>query len=168
MKSTRIKKKKFSVLFDKYYKGLFNYAFKVVREKHIAEELVQESFVKLWENFENIKEGERTIESYLIKILKNKVIDNHRKSLVQEKHLNLYQFNAEFVTDLDNQWELQKEIERIYTSLPPKTTEIFKLSRDKGYTYPEIASLKNISIKTVESHISKALNAFRKGLQDYL
>ncbi len=167
MKSSSIKKKKFSALFDKYYKRLFNYSFKVVKQKDIAEELVQEAFIKLWENIENINDDERSIESYLIKILKNKIIDNHRKDQTKEKHINLYKLNTEFVTDIDNKWELQKEIDNTYASLQPKTAEIFKLSRDKGLTYQEIASLKKISIKTVESHISKALRAFRNKLQDY-
>ncbi|WP_298535323.1 RNA polymerase sigma factor [uncultured Algibacter sp.] len=168
MKSVRVKKKIFSELFDKYYKRLFNYAVKVINHRDVAESLVQETFIKLWENIENIKDDERSIESYLITVLKNKIIDNHRKNKTQEKHLNLYKLNTEFTTDMNNVWELEKEIDDIYNSLQPKTSEIFKLSRDKGLTYQEIASLKNISIKTVESHISKALHTFRKKLKDYL
>ncbi|WP_062059816.1 RNA polymerase sigma factor [Aquimarina longa] len=168
MKSIRAKKEKFSKLFDIHYKRLFNYAFKVVSNRDIAEGLVQETFIKLWENIGNINDDERSIESYLITVLKHKIIDNHRKKQTQEKHLNLYKLNTEFTTSIDGQWELEKEIDNIYNSLQPKTSEIFKLSRDKGLTYPEIASLKNISIKTVESHISKALHTFRKRLKDYL
>ncbi len=167
MKS-KSKKEKFSQLFDKHYKRLFKYAFKVLSEKEMSEELVQETFIKLWDTFENIKGDDRSIESYLIKTLKNKIIDHHRKKQTKKKHLNLYKLNTVFITAMDNQWELQKEIESIYASLPQKTAEIFKLSRNKGLTYPEIASVKNISIKTVESHISKALTVFRKKLLDYL
>ncbi|AUP80957.1 RNA polymerase sigma factor [Flavivirga eckloniae] len=162
------KKKIFSVLFDRHYKRLFNYSFKVVGQKDVAEELVQETFIKLWEHIESISNDKRSIESYLIKVLKNKIIDNYRKSQTKEKHINLYKLNTEFITDIDDKWELQKTIDTIYASLQPKTSEIFKLSRFKGLTYQEIASLKNISVKTVESHISKALQAFRKQLQDYL
>jgi RNA polymerase sigma-70 factor (ECF subfamily) len=168
MKSIRIKKKIFSALFDKHYKRLFNYSFKVVKQKDIAEELVQETFIKLWENIENINDNERAVASYLITVLKNKIIDNHRKNQTKEKHLDLYSLNAKFVTDIDTKWELEKEIDSIYESLQPKTSEIFKLSRNKGLTYTEIASLKNISVKTVESNISKALITFRKRLKDYL
>ena len=168
MKSTKLKKKIFSELFDKHYKRLFNYSFKVVSDKAIAEGLVQETFIKLWENIENIKDDERSIEAYLITVLKNKIIDNHRKKQTQEKHFNLYKLNTEFTADIDSKWELEKEIDKIYTSLQSKTLEIFKLSRDEGLTYPEIATLKKISIKTVESHVSKALRTFRKGLKDYL
>ncbi|SNZ00420.1 RNA polymerase sigma factor [Flagellimonas pacifica] len=168
MKSIRTKKKKISVLFEKHYKRLFNYAFKVVEDSHVSKELVQETFIKLWENFENVKDDERAIESYLITVLKNKIIDNHRKRKTQEKHFNLYKLNTSFTEDIDSKWELEKEIEKIYNSLPPKTADIFKLSRDKGLTYQEIAALKNISVKTVELHISRALHTFRKELKDYL
>lgn len=161
-------KKKFSELFDKHYKRLFNYAIKVVIHKDIAGGLVQETFIKLWENIENIKDDERSIESYLITVLKNKIIDNYRKKETQEKHFNLYKLNTEFTTDIDSKWELEKEIDNIYNSLHPKTSEIFKLSREKGLTYSEIASLKNISVKTVEANISKALHTFKKKLKDYL
>ncbi len=162
------KKKKFSVLFDRYYKRLLGYALKVVKQSDLAEELVQETFIKVWENFENISKEERSIESYFIKVLKHKIIDNYRKDRTRDKHVNLYKLNTEFLEDVDREWELQKEIDRIYEALPLKTAEIFKLSRDKGLTYPEIASQKNISVKTVESHISKALRVFREQLKDYL
>lgn len=168
MKSVRTREKKFSILFDKHYKRLFNYAFKVVEDSDISKELVQETFIKLWGNFENVKDDERSIESYLITVLKNKIIDNHRKRQTQEKHFNLYKLNTVFTADIDTKWELEKEIEKIYNSLPPKTSAIFKLSRNKGLTYPEIAALKNISVKTVESHVSRALQTFRKELKDYL
>ncbi len=168
MKPASTKKKVFSALFDKHYRRLFNYAFKVVNDKDIASGLVQETFIKLWETIENIKNDERAIEAYLITVLKNKIIDNHRKNKTQEKHYDLYKLNTEFSVDIDNKWELEKKIDSIYNALHPKTSEIFKLSRTKGLTYPEIAALKNISVKTVEAHISKALQAFKKGLKDYL
>lgn len=109
MKLPRTKKKIFSDLFDTHYKRLFNYAFKVVNDKDIAGGLVQETFIKLWEHIDNIKNDERSIESYLIKVLKNKIIDNHRKHQTQEKHYDLYKLNTEFTVDIDNKWELEKK-----------------------------------------------------------
>lgn len=166
MKSS--KKKRFSILFDKHYKKLFNYSFKVVKERDLSQELVQETFIKLWEKIEQIQSNDRSIESFLIVTLKNKIIDHTRKYKTREKHTNLYSLNRDIQENIDNQWELLQKIESIYTSLQPKTVEIFKLSRDQGCTYQEIATQKNISVKTVELHISKALSAFRQELQDYL
>ncbi|WP_298310052.1 sigma-70 family RNA polymerase sigma factor [uncultured Aquimarina sp.] len=165
--SYSVKEAKFSNLFDKHYHRLYNYAFKVLKETDLSEELVQETFIKLWENFDHIKESERSIESFLITTLKNKIIDDYRKKQTRERHTNLYSLNTSIETQIDKQWELVQRIEDIYTSLEEKTTDIFKLSRDKGLTYKEISKKKGISIKTVELHISKALTAFKKGLKDY-
>jgi len=162
------KGKKFSILFDTHYKKLYNYAFKILNEITDSEELVQETFIKLWENFENVNESERSIESFLIVTLKNKIIDNYRKNQTREKHNNLYMLSTGIETEIDKEWELLQQIENVYTSLEQKTLDIFKLSRDEGLTYKEISTQKNISIKTVELHISKALKVFRKRLKEYL
>ncbi|MBQ4802743.1 sigma-70 family RNA polymerase sigma factor [Aquimarina sp. MMG015] len=166
--SNSTKEAKFSNLFDKHYNRLYNYALKVLEETELSEELVQETFIKLWENFEHINQSERSIESFLITTLKNKIIDSYRKKRTREKHTNVYALHTTLETEIDKQWELLERIENIYTTLEQKTTDIFKLSRDKGFTYKEISQKKGISIKTVELHISKALAAFKKGLKDYL
>lgn len=168
MKVTKDKKGKFSALFDKFYLRLFNYAYKVLNEKEVAEELVQETFIKLWENFSKISSDHRSIESYLIVTLKNKIIDYHRKNVVREKHINLFTLNKTNEEQLNTDWELIKAIDNVYASLQTKTIEIFRSSRDKGLSYKEIAIKMDISVKTVELHISKALSAFKKGLKDYL
>ena len=162
------KKEDFSILFDKHYNRLFSYALKVVGDKDTSSELVQETLIILWNKINTIKNDDRSMEAFLIVTLKNKIIDHHRKNQVRDKHINLYTLNKGFQVEMENEWELIKKIDSIYASLNSKTTEIFKLSRDKGHTYKEIANLKNISIKTVEFHISKALIAFKKGLKDYL
>lgn len=163
----RIKEAEFSKLFDTHYKRLYNYSFTVLKESALSEELVQETFIKLWEKFEHVSESERSIESFLIVTLKNKIIDEYRKSKTREKHNTQYFLNTAIETEIDKQWELLQRIDEIYTTLDIKTTDIFKLSRDKGLTYKEISLRKGISIKTVEAHISKALTAFKEGLKDY-
>lgn len=165
---SRKKKERFSVLFDKHYRKLYNYAYKVLNDKDIAEEIVQETFIKLWQNIDNVSKVERSIESYLIITLKNKIIDFHRKNQTKQKHHNLYTINKDVSLEMDNEWELTEQIHNIYASLNEKTLEIFQLSREKGLSYKEIATHKNISVKTVELHISKALTIFRKQLKNYL
>lgn len=162
-----VKKAKFENLFDTNYKRLYNYAFKILKSASLSEELVQETFIKLWEKFEDINESESAIVSFLFVTLKHKIIDDFRKKQTREKHTNLYSLNTTSSTDIDQQWELIEQIETIYALLEPKTETIFKLSRDKGLTYKEISEEKNISVKTVELHISKALTMFRKELKDY-
>ena len=161
-------KKDFSPIFDKHYARLYSYAFKLLKNNDSAEEVVQETFIKLWKNFKNINKSERSISSYLVVTLKHTIIDFFRKNKAREKHTNLYSLNISIEDEIDSQWEISQLIEQIYATLQTTTVEIFRLSRDKGFTYKEIAAKKNISIKTVESHISKALSVFREGLQDYL
>jgi RNA polymerase sigma-70 factor (ECF subfamily) len=165
---SRKKRDLFSVLFDKHYIRLYNYAFKVLKNKEVSEELVQETFIKLWENIAQISLEDRSIASFLIITLKNKIVDNYRKDQVRTKHNNLYYLQQETQIDMNNDWELGQEINTIYNTLPENTLHIFRLSREKDLTYKEIAKLKTISVKTVESHISKALEVFRLGLKDYL
>ncbi|WP_370408761.1 sigma-70 family RNA polymerase sigma factor [Tenacibaculum dicentrarchi] len=158
----------FSALFDTHYEKLYNYTIKIVKDESISNDLLQDTFIKLWENIDSMKINPRSIESFLIITLKNKIIDYFRKESVKKKHLNLYVLNKDIEEEINNEWDLQKKIEEVYTLLPQKTTDIFKLSRDKGHTYSEIASIKNISIKTVEAHISKALQVFKKELVNFL
>ncbi|MEX6626407.1 MULTISPECIES: sigma-70 family RNA polymerase sigma factor [Tenacibaculum] len=158
----------FSALFDTHYEKLYNYAIKIVKDESISNDLLQDTFIKLWENIDSMKINHRSIESFLIITLKNKIVDHFRKESVKKKHLNLYVLNKDIEEEINNEWDLLKKIEDIYALLPQKTIEIFKLSRDKGHTYAEIASIKNISVKTVEAHISKALQVFKKELVNFL
>ncbi len=162
------KKKTFSKLFDKFYQQLYNYAFKRLIDKDRSEEVVQECFIKVWENFETIKHNDQVIKAYLFKTLKNKIIDQYRKESTKQKHNTLYELNLDLLTSIDDEWEIQEIISEIYVLLPPKTVEIFKLSREHGLTYTEIAIEKSISKKTVELHISKALKVFREKLKKEL
>ncbi len=162
------KKAKFSFLFNKFYNRLLNYALRIIKDKDASEDLVQETFIKLWEKIETIGIENPSIESYLIVILKNKIIDNHRKNKSRANHHELYRLFSNIEIKIDDDWELSQKIEIIYATLPPKTVEIFQLSRNKGLTYKEIAIHKDVSIKTVELHISKALGVFRQGLKDFL
>ena len=147
---------------------MYNYSFKVLGQKSISEELVQETFIKLWEHIGHIKTEKRAIESFLIVTLKNKIIDAQRKNTVRTKHNNSYFSTKKLEVEMDTDWEISQQITQIYDTLPSKTVTIFQLSRNQGMTYAEISAKEHISIKTVESHISKALVAFRKGLKDYL
>lgn len=158
----------FSILFDKQYKRLYNYAYKLLNDTSNSEELVQDAFIKLWEHYPKIDKSHRAIESFLIVTLKNKIIDHFRKNQTREKHTNLYRLNADILSEINTQWDLLQQIDIIYENLEQRTRDIFKLSRNEGLTYKEISIKKNISIKTVELHISTALIAFREGLKDYL
>ncbi|MCE7995260.1 MAG: RNA polymerase sigma-70 factor [Roseivirga sp.] len=162
------KRERFSALFDRHYQRLFNYALKYTRDKELSEELVQETFVKLWEHIGEISQEAHSIEAFLITTLKNKIIDSYRRKAVKDKHHELIGSRLETSAMPEDHWDLINQIQSIQDALEPRTKEIFRLSREELLPYKEIAQQCMVSVKTVESHISKALKAFREGLKDYL
>ena len=87
---------------------------------------------------------------------------------MRAKNTKEYVSRKDVQVDLENEWELTQQIDKVNRSLPAKTLEIFQLSRQERLTYAEISKRMSISVKTVEAHMSQALTAFRSGLKDYL
>jgi len=160
----------FALFFDFYYPRLVAYVLKFTSKNREAEDLSQDAMVSFWLNVQKLKPSRKFMESYLIRILKNKMIDYYRK-------YNKIGFSDNDVGVLDvifhqhyalEEEELHNKIISILNSLPEKTKNIFYQSRNEELTYKEIAIKRNISIKTVELHISKALKALRTNLKDYM
>lgn len=136
----------------------------------MAKDIVQNIFIKIWESPETIKLDNP--EAYLFKMVKNaslnyirhlKVLDN-LKVQVKEKYLGEELYYIDFVGDepvelIDR--EIQEKIDQVMNSLPKKCKEVFLLSRNEGLKNREIAEKLNISIKSVEKHISRALAVYR-------
>ncbi|MEQ8361586.1 MAG: RNA polymerase sigma-70 factor [Cyclobacteriaceae bacterium] len=162
------KEKEFSGLFEKYYQRLYNYAYKSIRNKELCEGLIQETFLRLWENMDALKREGKPVEGFLVVTLRNKMIDSIRRKKVREKHEGIVKMDFDMLTEDSEVWDLISRIDTVFSNLPNKTVEVFQLSRKEGLTYSEIAERMAISVKTVEMHMSKALAAFRKGLKDFL
>lgn len=153
--------KSFSLFFDRYYKKLFNVAFFFLRSHEMAEEAVSDVFVIIWNKASYISTVKDT-KAYLYKIAKNQSL----KYLKSTRILNqisidkLYQLES--VTNLETpelgmiNEEYYHLIQKSIDSLPKKCKEIFRLYLDGELKQREIADLMNISVKTVEGHISRA------------
>lgn len=155
----------FKALFDAYYTSLCNYAFAIVHEKQAAEDVVQQLFLELWESkkYQKLEQPER----FFLRSTKFKCIDFLRKS---EKHQFSDTQEAADKADTHVIGELQEEdvlpfLHFLADRLPPKTKEVFLLSRQKGYSYKEIAQHLGISVKTVENQMSRALKKMRELLK---
>jgi RNA polymerase sigma-70 factor (ECF subfamily) len=159
----------FETLFHKYYRYLCSYASKIIQDDDSAEEIVQDFFVKIWE-----KRGQLTIETsiknYLFRSVKNLCINyiQHNKTKIR--------YAQKVISELENNYsdddsfpeiELAQKIKESIDSLPEKRKEIFKLSRQDGLKYHEIATTLNISIKTVETQMSLAIKTLREKLKYY-
>lgn len=164
----------FELLFKKYYVRLCGFARKFTINTEEAEEIVQEVFLKIWEKRELLK-SEKEIKPYLFMSVQNLCFNLLEHKKVEDKYYSVIEFvykNSDrkefdaFEELLGT--ELQERVKKVTDSLPAECQRIFLMSRNEGLKYAEIAERLEISIKTVETQMSRALAKFRKELKDYL
>ena len=160
----------FLKIYDEYWYKVFLIAYKRLGKRDIAEELTQDLFLKLWEKRNTLKP--QNIGSYLFVAIKNSVIDHVHSGLVANKYLNFYKaFRELSSTSTQNIVEfddLTQAIEKGLSKLPPKTQQVFKLSRLESWTPDKIARHLHLSEKTVGYHLTKSLKFMRAHLREYL
>jgi len=164
-------KEAFSTIFTAYYRDLVTFALSFTHESDSAQEIVQETFVKLWEDHRNLKINE-SLKSYLLKSVQNRCIDWFRHKKVKQIHINdVINNSVLFEYNTDNYMlrsELEGLIKKAILLIPPDYSEAFRMNRDEGLKYREIAERLDVSVRTVEVRISKALHLLREYLKDYL
>ena len=157
----------FNELFDRYGKRLHRFAVAYLKSTENAEEIVQEVFLKIWNNREEIS-PDKSFESYLFTIAKNGILNTIRKSKSEQAYLNFAKLNPGKNVLLDEELDFN-ELERAYKNavdqLSPRRKEIFLLSRVHSLSNAEIAEKMNISVKTVENQMTSALAEVRKNLR---
>jgi RNA polymerase sigma-70 factor, ECF subfamily len=162
----------FELFFRKYNIRLCSFANKFLDNPEEAQEVVQDMFVKIWES-RNELDPESSLKSYIFKIVQNLSINRLRRRKVESKYLEIYRLvyieNKEFtVHESLLATELEAHIIHSIKKLPSECRKIFELSRSEGLKYREIADTLNISVKTVETQMSKALRSLRLELTDYI
>jgi len=155
----------FEKLFRSSYVSLIKYAITLVKDRDSAEEIVQDLFVRLWQEKENLS-IRSSLTGYLFRAVHNRCIHHLNHQQVIKKHvgntLNSYSELAPAADEELNYRELQDKITTVLERLPEQCSRIFCMNRFEGLSYREIAEKLLISIKTVEACISKALKEFRK------
>ena len=160
----------FEFFFNYYYPGLCVYAQKLVSvPEQEAKDLVQEVFIKFWNDREKT-EIRFSIRSYLFVSVKNKCFDLHRKRTADLKVLEITKdfdipeesFDTYVLSELESLFN--KSLEK----LPERCREVFELSRFHGLKNREIAAKLNLSEKTIENQVTKALHILKEELKDYL
>ncbi|QTD38588.1 RNA polymerase sigma-70 factor [Polaribacter batillariae] len=155
-------------LVKNYHHQLCVYGFSLTNDSSLAEDIVQNVFMKIWRNRQKLKE-DFVLRNYLYKSVYNEFIDLYRK---QKKVLMLEKIHIDalnLIVEENEEKNLEKLIGLVKTEiekLPPKCKQIFLLSKKEGLTNIEIAEYLNLSIKSVEAHITKAFSALRKSLGD--
>ncbi|MBC9796150.1 RNA polymerase sigma-70 factor [Sinomicrobium weinanense] len=166
----------FEALFHLYFEKLHHFAHSYIENSEDAREIVQNTFYKLWRKRATLP-ADLNLNAYLFSMVKNDCLDYF-------KHLKVrYRYREEIEKDRARvlegslqddpslqliESELLLRVNRLIDELPPACREIFIKSRFEGLKYKEIARELNISPKTVENQISKALRHLRKELAEYL
>lgn len=162
-------RKAFKIIFETFYKSLHIFAVKYVNDSDLAEDMVQEVFVKLWEKRKTIVDV-LTIKAFLYMSVKNKalnffrhqkVIDTHRKEMLNDKS-NEFFFKNHLIEE-----ETYRLLFQAVESLPEQTRKVCKLSMN-GAQNAQIAEELNLSTSTVKYHKTQALNILKKRLEKQL
>lgn len=160
----------FRDLFKTYYQKLVIHANRYVRDMHIAENIVEDVFLKIWNNRRNWHISVN-VKAYLYQAVRNHSL-NHLKRLKLEQNTiaNLQiSFNAiETPEDRFIEKEMLKEIQQAISELPDRSRAVFIMNRYDGLKYSEIAKVLDISVGTVETHMVRALRSLRKKLHGLL
>ncbi|MEP5610718.1 MAG: RNA polymerase sigma-70 factor [Cyclobacteriaceae bacterium] len=158
----------FEMAYKQHYSMLVGFAFQYVEDGDSAEDVVQEVFSNLWNQSDRI-EVKTNVKSYLFGAVRNACLNHIKHLKVVESHAKMtIQSEATDPTDFMEMDELQEKIDAALAQLPEKRREIFELSRFQEKKYHEIAEELNISIKTVETQMSRALKVMREVLGSYL
>ena len=161
----------FELLYSKYSGKLYNYVLSLSKgDFYLAEEIVQNVFVKIWEIRQHIN-TEGSFNSFVYTVGRNMFL-NVVKSRLQEHLYHDYVVDHEAVLDNSVEKEieykmLEEQINRLIEQLPPARRNIYVLSRVKNLPNREIAALLDISENTVESQLNKATQFMRKNLLPY-
>lgn len=161
-------KEDFEQAFNLYYRSLCKYLLLFTDDFGMIEDTVQSIYVKLWEDRETISIS--YIKTYLFVSAKNRILNSirdqqKRRDLLHDYFVNeLIKEQADEIVNID---EFISLVEKSIDELPPKTKNVFCLSRYNNMPYKEIANKENISVKTVEKHISTALQRISNHLKAY-
>lgn len=159
------------LLFRRYYKPLCSHAIRYVYSKEIAEDLVSDVFCKFWKN-ESYKNITSSFRSYLFRSVRNTAFTYLRSefnTVERSEKYDMIEVNENLKADsICIYEETLARVKLLVDSMPPQCKKIFLLSRFESKGNKEIAEELNLSLKTIEAHMGKALGIMRKGLKDYI
>ncbi|MEP5341415.1 MAG: RNA polymerase sigma-70 factor [Algibacter sp.] len=159
----------FAYLMDTHHKKLCVYAKSLCRDIYIAEDIVQNIFLSVWEKRQKLKDI-YSIQSYLYQSVYNEFINQHRKKAtlitLEKAYIKTLNTILEEEEDTSELSKLITLVKQEIQELPPKCKEIFIMGKQEGLTYAEIAEHLNISFRTVENQMSKAFAIIREKAGD--
>lgn len=159
-----MKEETFDTVFDKYYRKMVFFCTKIVEDKDLAEDIVQEAFLNYWENREHISKDELALKTYLYKAIKNRALNVFRRGLVHQKFTDAQKKvepSESTIVESIIHAELITEIGEAIESLPEKYRVISKMAYFEGKTTQEIADELGLSAHTVKKQRQRVLELLR-------
>lgn len=152
-------------LFERYAPRIYNFSLAYLKNKPDAEELVQDVFMKIWEKRSDLDQT-KNIKAFIFKVAVNTIYDFIRKKNIENAFNNFVKSNSN--PDRNNTWHevifenMKQNLQKLVAQLPKQQQKIFYLSKEKGLTNNEIAKQLNVSKRTVENHLYRAISFLKK------
>lgn len=160
----------FDAIFRQWYEPVVRSANRILHDPGVAEELAQDVMLELWRRREQLPDGS-SIPGYLMQAVRNRALNHLRHLQVQKKSQVYVEALSEPAeqADADAQAnELESAIREAIADLPPRTREVFLMSRERNLKYSEIAEQLGVTVKAVEANMSRALRQLRERLSPFL
>ena len=153
----------FESLYLKYWKRLYDFACRKTHDVHVAEEIVQDLFVTVWEKRESLQIS--NLQSYLFTAVRNRIIDYYKEKIFSELDTIEPPSAPDYPLFLN---ELEEAMQSAIATLPEKTKQIFLLNRFENKNARQISAQLHLPERTVEYHITQALRSLRILLREYI
>lgn len=161
----------YEMIFRTFYNPLCRYAYSFLEDKEEAEEVVQSAFITVWEKRKSLQ-IQTSLKSYLYRMVRNGCLNVIKHEKVKQQHvaheMAVTEVSYESVSQKVYATELEIKIAEAMKALPEQCRLVFQMSRFEELKYQEIADQLQISVKTVENHMGKALRIMREQLKEYL
>jgi len=160
----------FKALYSRYSNRIYALAVRYLKSPVLAQEIVQDVFLKLWFERKNMK-VDMPVEAWLVTVAKNKLINQFKKLACEWNMQKMY--HPESSNDIaDGEMKLinadfEKQLNTMINRLPQMQKQVFHFAKEEGLSYNEIASRLQISPLTVKTHMARALEKIRKSLKQY-
>lgn len=160
----------FEILYDRYWKSLFNYGYQKAGKREVVEGMVQEVFIDFWSKRKDLN-IHSSLASYFFTAIKYKVINYNKAQHVREKFATAEKTKGEQnINPVEERLfyrDLKSCIKKVVIKFPTQRRKVYKLRFNGGLSYNEIAANMEISVSTVEKHMIKALKDIREQLRRY-
>jgi len=160
-------KKAFEEIFRRYKEKIYYFAIRYYNSAEDAENVVQDVFVKLWDERDRVKE-DLSLNNYIYTIAKNHLFNIQRKKINEKAYRDYIVGHLVQNPNLENELiyaDLKAEIDKIIAELPAQRKKVFIMVNMEGLSNKEVALKLNLSIRTIEVHKSLALQTIRKALK---